>query len=117
MDMGYNIYATEGTYSYLSPKLNGIKLLPKKKVPMYIQDGMIDMVINTPTNGQNPLTDGFLIRRTAMEFDIPCITCLSTAAWALKAIKGIRDKNNIRPLNTNSNVFNLKSHTYNKIER
>lgn len=113
IDMGYNLYATEGTYSYLSPKLGAIHLLTKKEAPICIRDETIHMVINMPTNGQDPSTDGFLIRRTAMEFDIPCITCLSTAIWALRAIKTIRDKNNIHPLNnhnrSNTNVFHLKS--------
>lgn len=108
IDMGYTIFATEGTYAYLNPRLDSITLLPKARVPEFIRDGKIHMVINTPTNGQNPTTYGFTMRRTAIEFNIPCITCLNTAIWALNAIKSINsNENNVIPL-SETNMVNIE---------
>lgn len=99
LDMGYGIYATEYTYRYLSQELKAIELLPKDRAPDSIKSGIIDIVINTPTNGENSSTLGFAIRRAAMEFNIPCITCLSTATWALRAVAATTKEQNILPLN------------------
>ncbi len=41
----------------------------------YIKAGKIDLVVNIPKNSQKEeLTNGYLIRRTAVDFDVPLIT-------------------------------------------
>ncbi len=39
----------------------------------------IDLVIDTPTQGRDKARDGFLIRRTAIETGVNCITAMDTA--------------------------------------
>ena len=39
----------------------------------------IDLVIDTPTQGRDKTRDGFLIRRTAIETGVNCITAMDTA--------------------------------------
>jgi len=39
----------------------------------------IDLVIDTPTQGRDKSRDGFLIRRTAIETGVSCITAIDTA--------------------------------------
>ena len=39
----------------------------------------IDLVIDTPTQGRDKSRDGFLIRRTAIETGVNCITAMDTA--------------------------------------
>ena len=39
----------------------------------------IDLVIDTPTQGRDKSRDGFLIRRTAIETGVNCLTSLDTA--------------------------------------
>lgn len=39
----------------------------------------IDVVIDTPTQGRDKSRDGFLIRRTAIETGVNCITAMDTA--------------------------------------
>ena len=39
----------------------------------------IDLVIDTPTQGRDKSRDGFLIRRTAIETGVTCLTSLDTA--------------------------------------
>ncbi|GAE88665.1 carbamoyl-phosphate synthase [Acetivibrio straminisolvens JCM 21531] len=44
-----------------------------------IKKDKISLVINTPTRGKIPERLGFILRRTAIEYNIPCITSLDTA--------------------------------------
>ena len=39
----------------------------------------IDLVIDTPTQGRDKTRDGFMIRRTAIETGVNCLTSLDTA--------------------------------------
>ena len=44
-----------------------------------ISSGSVDLVIDTPTRGRRHDTDGFRIRRSAVEHSVPCVTALDTA--------------------------------------
>ena len=43
-----------------------------------LKDSKISMVINTPTRGKLLGRLGFILRRTSMEFNVPCITSMDT---------------------------------------
>lgn len=45
-----------------------------------IREGKIDLAVNTPTYGKNLTTTGYQVRRTCVEFKIPCLTSIDTAA-------------------------------------
>ena len=47
-----------------------------------IQNKHVVMVINIPSKGKDSRTDGFRIRRAAVENRVPCYTSLDTL-WAL----------------------------------
>jgi carbamoyl-phosphate synthase large subunit len=90
-DMGYRIFATEGTARYLNNM--GIAAMPVKK----IEDGhpnILDMVtnkevvllLNTPTGGRRQQRDGMIIRRASVEHGVPCLTSLDTARALLLAL-------------------------------
>jgi carbamoyl-phosphate synthase large subunit len=49
-----------------------------------IESGEVTLVINTPT-GSGARSDGFEIRRAAVERRIPCLTSLDTAAALLES--------------------------------
>jgi len=92
-DMGYNIYATKGTYDFM--KLHGLpaKLLHwplSKKSPNvmdYIKQGKIDLVINIPKNyHEEELTNDYLIRRASVDFNIPLITNIQLAKHFVLAL-------------------------------
>jgi len=85
--LGFAIYATTGTAKVLQQA--GVQAAAVNKVEEgspnildLLQDGKVDMIINTLTRGRAPERDGFKIRRAAAEDGIPCITSLDTA-WAL----------------------------------
>ncbi len=65
-----------------------------------IKNGEVDLVVNTPTKGNNSKTDGFHIRRAAVERNIGVITALDTfKAMADVKAKGIKQED--------LDVFNL----------
>ena len=51
-----------------------------------IEAGEVDLVINTPT-GSGARADGYEIRRAAVARGIPCITTMSGASAAQRAIR------------------------------
>ncbi len=81
-DYGYNIYATSGTAKFLEE--NGVKVQEvlhwpdsdeKPNVIDYMRGGKIDLAINIPKNNTpRELENGYKIRRTAVDFNIPLIT-------------------------------------------
>ena len=82
--LGYIIYATRSTADAL--KEAGIKARQVNKINQesptvmdLILGHRIDLVIDTPTQGRDKSRDGFLIRRTAIETGVNCLTSLDTA--------------------------------------
>lgn len=91
--LGFKFYGSKGTAKYLNQ--NGINCdeLSIGEVTKYISEGSINLVINTPTRGNDIQTRGFSLRRNAAEYRVPIFTCLDTARIFLIAI-GIK-RNNI----------------------
>jgi carbamoyl-phosphate synthase large subunit len=94
--IGYKLYATEGTAEMISTMGLPVTTITKKlgeghpNVVDVINDGTVDGVVNTVTGGRIPLKDGFYIRRAAAEKRIPCFTSLDTArAVAETLVNGI----------------------------
>ena len=82
--LGYRIYATRSTAQYLQE--HGVHALRINKLGQespnildLILGHKIDVVIDTPTQGRDKSRDGFLIRRTAIETGIHCLTSMDTA--------------------------------------
>ncbi len=82
--LGYTIYATRSTAAALNEA--GVKARKVNKISQesptvmdLILGHKIDLVIDTPTQGRDKHRDGFLIRRTAIETGVYCITALDTA--------------------------------------
>ncbi|MQY78803.1 MAG: carbamoyl-phosphate synthase (glutamine-hydrolyzing) large subunit [Bacteroidetes bacterium] len=81
VDKGYNLYATAGTRKFLAK--NGIKATTlhwpdedkKPNTIDYIKERKIDLVINIPKNlSKSELDNDYLIRRSAVDYNIPLIT-------------------------------------------
>jgi len=84
--LGYTLFATEGTSKFL--KQNNIKnilvqKLSKKKnsnILDYIRNKKVDLVIDIPKNyTRQEITDGYIIRRNAIDMNIPLITNVQVA--------------------------------------
>ena len=98
---GYKLYATEGTAKFLES--NGVKAHPVcwpdeegENVLNLIANHSIDLVINIPKNhSKRELTNGYRIRRSAIDHNIPLLTNARLAAAYIRAFtnKPISDIN------------------------
>jgi carbamoyl-phosphate synthase large subunit len=93
-DMGFRVLATGGTAQAIRRMGVPVERISKvsegsPNVVDRIESGEVDMVINTPT-GSGARADGYEIRRTAVARGIPCITTLSGASAAQRAIRASR---------------------------
>ncbi|WP_096269950.1 carbamoyl-phosphate synthase large subunit [Paucisalibacillus globulus] len=89
--LGFQIYATAGTASFLRganlPVVEVAKVGAKdENVLSIIEQGKVQFVVNTITTGKQPRSDGFIIRRVSVERGIPCLTNLDTANAILNVI-------------------------------
>ena len=91
---GYNIYATMGTAKFLNE--NGINATPvmwpdenpdaENNVMQMIADHRFDLIINIPKNHtKRELTNGYRIRRAAIDHNIPLITNARLASAFIRA--------------------------------
>ena len=83
-DMGVELYATSGTCDALNEagieckRVNRVSQAHPNILDM-IASGTVDLVINTPTRGRKHDSDGFRIRRSAVEHGVGCVTAIDTA--------------------------------------
>ncbi|MBN1119327.1 MAG: carbamoyl-phosphate synthase (glutamine-hydrolyzing) large subunit [Bacteroidales bacterium] len=92
-DKGYNLFATKGTAKFL--EMNGIEVTmlhwPDEKAKPntldYLKNKMIDLVINIPKDlSSDELTNDYVIRRSAVDYNIPLITNARLASAFLTGV-------------------------------
>jgi carbamoyl-phosphate synthase large subunit len=91
--LGFEVCGTKGTVEGIP----GACPIPKigqgsPDVLDTIRSRKVGIIINTPRKGGSSSTDGFKIRRAAIEQGIPCLTNINTAFEFLKALKELKDK-------------------------
>ena len=107
-DLGFNLIATSGTAAALSEKgiqttairkhSEGTGPLGERTIVELMVAGQIDLVINTPV-GRGSRQDGWVIRTTAVQRSIPCITTIPGFNAAVAGIKALRSADlKVRPL-------------------
>ncbi len=103
-ELGYTFMATEGTAKAL--RENGIEVETVNRVEEArpnildaIRNKQVDMVINTPTKGNDSNRDGFKIRRTAIEFSTEVMTSLDTLKAMVDVKKQHIDKDTLKVYN------------------
>ncbi|WP_052256678.1 carbamoyl-phosphate synthase large subunit [Salinicoccus sp. YB14-2] len=91
---GYRILSTSGTADAL--KKAGIPVVIVDKVGegdntllRSIQNGNVQIVVNTMTKGKEVERDGFRIRRESVENGVPCLTSLDTARTLIEVIESM----------------------------
>jgi carbamoyl-phosphate synthase large subunit len=93
-DMGFRVLATGGTAQAIRRMGVPVERIRKlsegsPNVVERIESGEVDLVINTPT-GSGARADGYEIRRAAIGRGVPCITTMSGASAAQRAIRASR---------------------------
>jgi carbamoyl-phosphate synthase small subunit len=95
VDMGFQLYATKGTYDVLKSEagLENTLMLYKPSVKRepnavtMLQGGKLDLVINVPDSmDSQALTDGFQMRRAAVDSSTSLITDIKTGCFAAMAL-------------------------------
>lgn len=91
LNFGYQIYATRGTAKVLNE--NGVTATPVNRIDQesptlmdLLLGHQIDLVIDTPTRDDKN-RDGFIIRRTAIETGVNCLTALDTARALITSLE------------------------------
>jgi len=95
-ELGFGILATEGTFKALRhagiPAKSVLKVVEgRPNVLDLIINGEIQVVINTPL-GKISRSDEYSITRTAMAYNVPCLTTLSASWAAVQAIRRLQIK-------------------------
>ncbi|AZI32474.1 carbamoyl-phosphate synthase large subunit [Kaistella carnis] len=97
-EIGFRIWATEGTANYFEE--NGVRTKigykieenPEINLIDLIQTGKVQYIVNTMTKGKQSERDGFQIRRTSVENGVPCLTSMDTVEAILKVIESVSFK-------------------------
>jgi len=96
---GYELYATGGTAKFFNE--NGVKATPvswpdedgTNNVMGMIADHKFDLIINVPKNHtKRELTNGYRIRRGAIDHNIPLITNVRLAKAFIEAFTAMKEK-------------------------
>ena len=105
-ELGFKIFASEGTHEFLSANNLNCESISTDKILPYMSDGTINMIINTPTRGNNLESKGFKMRRKASEYRIPVFTSIDTARAFEIAVK-IKKENQEITFNSLDTYLNL----------
>ncbi|RLL45258.1 carbamoyl-phosphate synthase large subunit [Oceanobacillus piezotolerans] len=89
--LGFHLYATSGTAKYIQDSYIHVTEVSKvgadkPNVLSIIEEGKVQFVVNTMSSRNKPRSDGFIIRRQAVEHGIPCLTSLDTATAIVNVI-------------------------------
>ena len=92
-DLGCNFVATSGTAKMLQDEginASSVNKIGEAKPDIVdaIRSKTINMIINTPTKGNDSQRDGFKLRRTAVESGVSLMTSLDTLRAMVSVMKG-----------------------------
>jgi carbamoyl-phosphate synthase large subunit len=94
--MGFRIFATKGTSTFLRERglqTTTVYTISQNLAPDALglmRNGDIDLIINTPSEASGARRDGFMMRRLAVELEIPFLTTVQAARAAVSAMKRSR---------------------------
>jgi carbamoyl-phosphate synthase large subunit len=93
VEMGYELFASAGTAKFLEAK--GVPVTPlywpleakEPNITGFIKNREADLIINIPKdNREKELKNNYLIRRMAVDFDVPLITNIKVARQFIDAL-------------------------------
>jgi len=90
-EMGFHIYATAGTASYLTQRGIPVTTVHKlheanENITSLIRSGKISLLINTLSTDKRIEREAIQIRRASVEAGVPCLTSLDTARALLLSL-------------------------------
>lgn len=90
--VGFDFIATEGTAKLLKKEGIPVRVIARigqadHDIIKEIKSGRISLIVNTISKGKNVESDGFKMRRVAVERGVLCLTSLDTTEALLKTIE------------------------------
>jgi carbamoyl-phosphate synthase large subunit len=95
-EMGFKLFATKGTSTYLRERglaMTTVYTISQKMDPDALglmRRGDINLIINTPSESSGTRRDGYMMRRLAVELEIPFLTTVQGAQATVAAMKRAR---------------------------
>jgi carbamoyl-phosphate synthase large subunit len=91
-EIGFNFIATEGTAKVLKEANISVRTVARigqseDDIIKEIKSGRVSLVVNTISKGKNVESDGFKMRRVAVERGLLCLTSLDTTEALLKTLE------------------------------
>ena len=93
--MGFRLMASDDTFDYLSQSGLAVELVPEENILDYIKTDKASLIISTPAKEGIAGRLGFSIRRTAMEYNTPCLTSLDTTNAIIDVLEHLSESSNI----------------------
>ncbi|MCJ7489144.1 MAG: carbamoyl-phosphate synthase large subunit, partial [Thermoplasmata archaeon] len=96
VDMGFAMVATRGTADYLRARgidATTVYMISQKRSPdalSLMRNGEVQLIVNTPTEASGARRDGYMMRRLAVELEIPIFTTIKGASAAVMALEHAR---------------------------
>ena len=96
IDLGFNIHATRGTSDVLRNAGLEVNTVYRIKEPGspdaldLMRTSLVQFIVNVPSNSGGAVLDGNMMRRLAVELNIPFVTTLSGARMEVAAIRAAR---------------------------
>ena len=93
--LGFQLYATESTANIFRSEGLEVKTVLKltegrPHVADVIRNRDVSFVINTPS-GKRSRNEGFTIRQTALQHNVPIVTTLAAAKAAVTGMRGLKE--------------------------
>ncbi len=109
VDLGCTFVATKGTARALKEAGISCKVVKKisEGVPNIIdtiRSGVVDLIVDIPKKANNKKSDGFKIRRTAVESSVTLITAMDTFAAMVGVMEKHIDEDNLDIFDINSDM-------------
>ena len=106
--LGYELYATLGTADII--RANGIPVMTVYRIREskhpdaldLMRQGKVHFIINVPTISGGAVRDGNMMRRLAVEMNIPFVTTISGAKMEVEAMRAMKN-NDLEPVSLNVN--------------
>ena len=121
-DMGFTLYATEGTAKVIQDfgmevtVVNKIHENPNDNLLTILDSGKIDYVVSTSAKGRDPRADSVKMRRHAVERDIPCLTAIDTANAIANCLMSQYSAENVELVNINDLRTSKQKINFSKME-
>ena len=89
--LGFKLMAVEDDHNHLTDAGLLAELVPEDSILDFIKTDKVSLVLSTHAKAGVPGRLGFAIRRTSMEYNIPCLTSLDTANAILDVLEHLAE--------------------------